>query len=52
RLKAAIGALGRGATISAAALDAGFYDQSALTRHFKRAYGITPLQWVRAATGR
>lgn len=49
RLKAAIAALGRGATIAAAALDAGFYDQSALTRHFKRAYGITPLQWVRAA---
>lgn len=51
RLKAAIAALGRGATIAAAAFDAGFYDQSALTRHFKRAYGITPLQWVRAATG-
>ncbi len=49
RLKTAIAALGRGATIAAAALDAGFYDQSALTRHFKRAYGITPLQWVRAA---
>lgn len=49
RLAAAIRALGRGATIAAAALDAGFYDQSALTRHFKRAYGITPLQWVRAA---
>ncbi|WP_199088799.1 AraC family transcriptional regulator [Bosea sp. ASV33] len=50
RLKTAIAALGRGATIAAAALDAGFYDQSALTRHFKRAYGITPLQWVRAAS--
>ncbi|TCR66435.1 AraC family transcriptional regulator [Bosea sp. BK604] len=49
RLKAAIAALGRGAPIAAAALDAGFYDQSALTRHFKRAYGITPLQWVHAA---
>lgn len=49
RLKAAIAALGRGTTIAAAAFDAGFYDQSALTRHFKRAYGITPLQWVRAA---
>ncbi|WP_439495697.1 AraC family transcriptional regulator [Bosea sp. (in: a-proteobacteria)] len=51
RLRAAIAALGRGATIATAALDAGFYDQSALTRHFKRAYGITPLQWVRAAAG-
>ena len=52
RLKAAIRALGRGATIAAAALDAGFYDQSALTRHFKRAYGITPLQWVYAEAAR
>ena len=51
RLKAAIAALERGATIAAAAVDTGFYDQSALTRHFKRAYGITPLQWVRAAAG-
>lgn len=51
RLRAAIAALGRGAMIAAAAFDAGFYDQSALTRHFKRAYGITPMQWVRAATG-
>ena len=27
----------------------GFYDQSALTNHFKRCYGITPLQFARAA---
>jgi AraC-like DNA-binding protein len=27
----------------------GFYDQSALTKHFKRCYGITPLQFARAA---
>jgi len=39
----------RGADIAESALAAGFYDQSALTNHFKRAYGITPLQWVRAA---
>jgi AraC-like DNA-binding protein len=51
RLKAAITALGRGTSIAAAALDAGFYDQSALTRHFKRSYGITPLQWVQATAG-
>jgi len=50
RLRMAIVALHRGATIATAAADAGFYDQSALTRHFKRAYGITPLQWVRAVT--
>lgn len=27
----------------------GFYDQSALNRHFKRCYGITPSQFARAA---
>jgi AraC-like DNA-binding protein len=27
----------------------GFYDQSALNRHFKRCYGITPMQFARAA---
>jgi AraC-like DNA-binding protein len=39
----------RGANLAESALAAGFYDQSALTNHFKRTYGITPLQWVRAA---
>lgn len=29
--------------------EVGFYDQSALNRHFKRCYGITPLQFARAA---
>ena len=33
------------------ATDVGFYDQSALTKHFKRCYGITPLQFARAAAG-
>ena len=45
RLKAAIREMRRGADIAESALAAGFYDQSALTNHFKRAYGITPLQW-------
>lgn len=49
RLKAAIREMRRGVGIAQAALAAGFYDQSALTNHFKRAYGITPLQWIRAA---
>ena len=31
------------------ASNVGFYDQSALNRHFKRCYGITPLQFARAA---
>jgi AraC-like DNA-binding protein len=30
-------------------LAAGFCDQSALTKHFKRWYGITPLQFAQAA---
>lgn len=48
RLRAAIGQLRAGEPISTAAVGAGFYDQSALTYHFKRAYGITPLQYVHA----
>jgi AraC-like DNA-binding protein len=40
--------LERGSTIAESAAAAGFYDQSALTNHFKRCYGITPLQYVRA----
>jgi AraC-like DNA-binding protein len=48
RLKAAIGEMQAGTSLAEAALAAGFYDQSALTSHFKRAFGITPLQWVRA----
>jgi AraC-like DNA-binding protein len=52
RLKAAIREMRRGTSIAQAALAAGFYDQSALTTHFKRAYGITPLQWVRATADR
>jgi AraC-like DNA-binding protein len=48
RLADARGRLGRGEPIAAAAAYAGFYDQSALTRHFKRAYGITPGQYAEA----
>lgn len=49
RLKSAIRELKAGAPIADAALDSGFYDQSALTRHFKRSFGITPLQYQRAS---
>ncbi len=35
--------------IADVATNVGFYDQSALSRHFKRCYGITPLQFARAA---
>lgn len=50
RLTAALTELRRGTPIAAAAQSAGFYDQSALTRHFKRSYGITPRQWQKAVT--
>jgi AraC-like DNA-binding protein len=49
RLGAACRHLRQAMPIAEAATAAGFYDQSALTRHFKRSYGMTPLQYVRAA---
>lgn len=49
RLKSALAKLRAGTPIAEAALAAGFCDQSALNRHFKRCFGITPLQWQRAA---
>lgn len=48
RLRAATAHLHAGMSLAEAALSAGFYDQSALQNHFKRAYGITPLQYLRA----
>lgn len=48
RLRAAITHLAAGRALSEAAIASGFYDQSALTRHFKRTFGMTPLQYVRA----
>jgi AraC-like DNA-binding protein len=50
RLNAACRRLRQGAPIAEAAALAGFYDQSALTRHFKRCYGITPRQFASAAS--
>ncbi|MDR5809172.1 AraC family transcriptional regulator [Caballeronia sp. LZ019] len=44
--------LARGLPIAHVAAMTGFYDQSALTRHFKRSYGITPLQFAAAAVRR
>jgi AraC-like DNA-binding protein len=46
RLDAARRQLGRGDSIADVAVACGFYDQSALTNHFKRCYGLTPLQYV------
>ncbi len=43
--------LARGIPLAEAAIEAGFADQSHMSRHFKRAYGLTPAAWARA-TGR
>ncbi|HVX76555.1 MAG TPA: AraC family transcriptional regulator [Bradyrhizobium sp.] len=48
RLNAACRHLKRGHSLAESALAAGFCDQSALNRHFKRCYGITPLQFADA----
>ena len=49
RLNAACRMLKQQKAIADVALASGFYDQSALTKHFKRCYGITPLQFAKAA---
>jgi AraC-like DNA-binding protein len=37
-----------GTSLAEAAVEAGFADQSHMSRHFKRAYGLTPAAWVSA----
>ena len=49
RLNEACRLLRRGVPPADVAAAAGFYDQSALSRHFKRCYGITPRQFATAA---
>ena len=49
RLGAACRLLRHAAAPAKVAAEVGFYDQSALNKHFKRCYGITPLQVARAA---
>jgi AraC-like DNA-binding protein len=51
RVRLARAMLARGTSIAAAAGDAGFADQSHLTRAFARQFGVTPGQYV-AARGR
>jgi AraC-like DNA-binding protein len=48
RLDRACACLRRGMPIAEAALTSGFYDQSALTKHFKRTFGVTPLHYAQA----
>jgi len=49
RLNIACRHLRHGAVLADVAAAVGFYDQSALNKHFKRCYGITPLQFAKAA---
>lgn len=39
----------QGAALADAAIDSGFADQSHMTRHFKKAYGMTPGHWRQLA---
>ncbi|WP_097461343.1 AraC family transcriptional regulator [Mangrovitalea sediminis] len=43
--------LKQGLTLADAAMDAGFSDQSHMTRQFKLAYGLTPKKWLTALNG-
>jgi AraC-like DNA-binding protein len=46
RVRRAKSLLAAGVPIARAAAEAGFYDQSHLTRHFKRIVGLTPGRYV------
>ena len=46
RLALARTAIEAGSSLARAAADAGFADQSHMTRQFKRAYGLTPARWA------
>lgn len=50
RLQLARESIARGFPLADAAIDAGFADQSHLTRRFKSAFGITPRQYQKAVT--
>jgi len=49
RLDAARKRLRRGHAIASTAVECGFYDQSSLTRHFRRCYAMTPKQFIRSS---
>jgi AraC-like DNA-binding protein len=48
RLALARSAIESGVSLAAAAAEAGFADQSHMTRQFKRTYGMTPARWASA----
>jgi AraC-like DNA-binding protein len=48
RLELTRAAIEGGTPLSLAAADAGFADQSHMTRQFRKTYGLTPARWVRA----
>ncbi len=50
RVRRAKALLRAGLPITQAAVEAGFYDQAHLTRHFKRIVGLTPGRYVADAT--
>ena len=43
--------IGRGDSLAGAAIASGFADQSDLTRHFRRTFGLTPGHWRALAAG-
>ena len=49
RLERARQMIARGESLAGAALETGFADQAHFTRHFKRAYGLTPGRWASLA---
>lgn len=49
RLNHACRLLAHGSPLAEAAIDSGFYDQSAMHRHFRRCYAMTPRQFAAAA---
>jgi AraC-like DNA-binding protein len=52
RLALARTAIESGQSLARAAADAGFADQSHMTRQFKRTYGLTPARWLALTRGR
>lgn len=46
RLDAVRDAILAGGSLADAAVDAGFADQAHMTRHFKKAFGVTPGKWL------